>query len=276
MGKSTKAASKLIKFGGIHMSFLQDVLNIVIKYYPQLLKGVGNTMLLALTGTVAGLVIGLLTGVIRTAPMSKNPVLRVLHKILNAIIAVYVEVFRGTPMMVQSMVIYWGYAFATGGKTLALIPSGILIVSINTGAYMAEIVRGGIISIDKGQFEGAMSIGMTHSQTMFKVIIPQVMRNILPSVSNEFVINIKDTSVLNVIGVTELYYFAGIIKRQSFETFQTYLVVCVLYFILTFTITRLLRLAEKKLDGKENYTVFGSQSNSAAEIHISKEAEVHG
>ena len=275
MGKSTKAASKLIKFGGIHMSFLQDVLNIVIKYYPQLLKGVGNTMLLALTGTVAGLVIGLLTGVIRTAPMSKNPVLRVLHKILNAIIAVYVEVFRGTPMMVQSMVIYWGYAFATGGKTLALIPSGILIVSINTGAYMAEIVRGGIISIDKGQFEGAMSIGMTHSQTMFRVIIPQVMRNILPSVSNEFVINIKDTSVLNVIGVTELYYFAGIIKRQSFETFQTYLVVCVLYFILTFTITRLLRLAEKKLDGKENYTVFGSQSDSAAEIHISKEAEIH-
>ena len=140
---------------------------------------------------------------------------------------------------------------------------------------MAEIVRGGIISIDKGQFEGAMSIGMTHSQTMFKVIIPQVMRNILPSVSNEFVINIKDTSVLNVIGVTELYYFAGIIKRQSFETFQTYLVVCVLYFILTFTITRLLRFVEKKLDGKENYTVFGSQSNSAAEIHIKKEAEVH-
>ena len=203
------------------MSFFQDVLNIVTKYYPQLLKGVGNTMLLALVGTVAGLVIGLLTGIIRTAPMSKNPILKVLHKILNGIIAVYVEIFRGTPMMVQSMVIYWGYAFATEGKTLALIPSGILIVSINTGAYMAEIVRGGIISIDKGQFEGAMSIGMTHSQTMFKVIIPQVMRNILPSVSNEFVINIKDTSVLNVIGVTELYYFAGIIKRQSFETFQS-------------------------------------------------------
>ncbi len=254
------------------MSFFQDVLNIVVKYYPQLLKGVGNTMLLALVGTVVGLVIGLLTGVIRTAPMSKNPVLRVLHKILNAIIAVYVEIFRGTPMMVQSMVIFWGYAFATGGKTLSLIPSGILIVSINTGAYMAEIVRGGIISIDKGQFEGAMSIGMTHSQTMFKVIIPQVMRNILPSVSNEFVINIKDTSVLNVIGVTELYYFAGIIKRQTFETFQTYLIICVLYFILTFTITRLLRFAEKKLDGKENYTVFGSQTDPKAEIHVTKEA----
>ena len=250
------------------MSFFQDVINIVAKYYPQLLSGVGNTMLIALTGTVAGLAIGLLTGIVRTAPFSRNGFVRVLHKILNAVIAVYVEIFRGTPMMVQAMVIYWGYAFASGGSTLPLIPSGILIVSVNTGAYMAEIVRGGIISIAKGQFEGAMSIGMTHSQTMFKVIIPQVMRNILPSVSNEFVINIKDTSVLNVIGVTELYYFAGIIKRQSFETFQTYLVVCVLYFILTFTVTRLLRFVERKLDGNDSYVIFGSQSDSAAEIRI--------
>ena len=250
------------------MSFFQDVINIVAKYYPQLLSGVGNTMLIALTGTVAGLAIGLLTGIVRTAPFSRNGFVRVLHKILNAVIAVYVEIFRGTPMMVQAMVIYWGYAFASGGSTLPLIPSGILIVSVNTGAYMAEIVRGGIISIDKGQFEGAMSIGMTHSQTMLKVIIPQVMRNILPSVSNEFVINIKDTSVLNVIGVTELYYFAGIIKRQSFETFQTYLVVCVLYFLLTFTVTRLLRFVERKLDGNDSYVIFGSQSDSAAEIRI--------
>lgn len=253
------------------MSFLNDVLNIFIKYYPQLLTGVGNTLLIALTSTAAGLALGLLTGVVRTAPMSKNPILRALHKLLNAIIAIYVEIFRGTPMMVQSMVIYWGYAFATGVDTLPLIPSGILIVSINTGAYMAEIVRGGIISIDRGQFEGAMSIGMTHAQTMFKVIIPQVMRNILPSVSNEFVINIKDTSVLNVIGVTELYYFAGIIKRQNFQTFQTYLVVCILYFILTFTVTRLLRWVERKLDGNENYTIFGSQTDVNAEIHITKE-----
>ncbi len=255
------------------ISFFQDVLTIIEKYYPQLLSGIGNTLLISLTGTVAGLIIGLLTGILRTAPLSKNVVVRVLHKILNGIISVYVEIFRGTPMMVQAMVIYWGYAFATSGKTLPLIPSGILIVSINTGAYMAEIVRGGIISIDRGQFEGAMSIGMTHSQTMLKVIIPQVIRNILPSVSNEFVINIKDTSVLNVIGVTELYYFAGIIKRQNFQTFQTYLVVCVLYFIMTFTITRLLRMVERKLDGKDNYTVFGSQSSSAAEIHVDAKGE---
>ncbi len=253
------------------MSFLNDVAQIFAKYYPQLLSGVGNTMLIALVGTVVGLLIGLLTGMARTAPLSKRAVPRVLHRILNGIIAVYVEIFRGTPMMVQSMVIYWGYAFATGGKTLPLIPSGILIVSINTGAYMAEIVRGGIISIDRGQFEGAMSIGMSHAQTMIKVVLPQVMRNILPSVSNEFVINIKDTSVLNVIGVTELYYFAGVIKRQNFQTFQTYLVVCVLYFILTFTVTRILRYIEKRLDGKNSYTIFGSQSASDAEIHVQKE-----
>jgi putative lysine transport system permease protein len=255
------------------MQFFKDVVGILKDYYPYLLRGVGYTMLISLIGTVAGLAIGLLTGILRTAPFSKNAFLRALHKFFNGFITVYVEIFRGTPMMVQAMVIYWGYAFATGGSTLPLIPAGIFIVSINTGAYMAEIVRGGIISIDKGQFEGAAAVGMSHGQTMFNVIIPQVMRNILPSVSNEFVINIKDTSVLNVIGVTELYYFAGVIKKVNFQVFQTYLVVCVIYFILTYSITRLLRFVEKKLEGDENYTIFGSQTDPKAEIHVHKEGE---
>lgn len=255
-------------------TFFTDVWDILRQYHSFILKGVGITMLISLVGTIAGFLIGLLTGMIRTAPKPKSLGLRILCRVIDAIITVYVEIFRGTPMMVQAMVIYWGYAFASGGNTLPLIPSGILIVSINTGAYMAEIVRGGIISIDKGQFEGATSIGMSHSQTMLHVILPQVVRNILPSVSNEFVINIKDTSVLNVIGVTELYYFAGIIKRQNFQTFQTYFVVCVVYFILTFTVTCLLRFIEKKLDGKENYTIFGSQSDPNAEIHVKKEEAI--
>ena len=255
-------------------TFFTDVWDILRQYHSFILKGVGITMLISLVGTIAGFLIGLLTGMIRTAPKPKILGMRILRRVIDAIITVYVEIFRGTPMMVQAMVIYWGYAFASGGNTLPLIPSGILIVSINTGAYMAEIVRGGIISIDKGQFEGATSIGMSHSQTMINVILPQVIRNILPSVSNEFVINIKDTSVLNVIGVTELYYFAGVIKRQNFQTFQTYFVVCVIYFILTFTVSSILRFIEKKLDGKENYTIFGSQSNPDAEIHVSKEEEI--
>ena len=256
------------------MEFFNDILNIVTKHYPYLLRGVGYTMLIALVGTVAGLLIGIATGVFRTCPMSKNPVVRILQKIINALVAVYVEVFRGTPMMVQAMVIYWGYAFATNGSQLPLIPSGILIVSINTGAYMAEIVRGGIISVEKGQFEGAAAVGMTHWQTMRYVVLPQVLRNILPSVANEFVINIKDTSVLNVIGVTELYYFAGIIKRESFQVFQTYFVVCVIYFVLTFTITRLLRLIERKLEGGDSFVICGSQSDSSAEIRVPRKQEV--
>ena len=175
-------------------------------------------------------------------------------------------------MMVQAMVIYWGYAFMNGGNTLPLIPAGIFIVSINTGAYMTEIVRGGIISVDKGQFEAAYSCGMNHFRVMLHVIIPQVMKNILPSVSNEFVINIKDTSVLNVIGVMELFYQATKIQTMTFQIFETYLIVCVIYFIMTFTITRLLRLAEKKLSGSNSYTICGSQSDPNAEIRI-KEAK---
>ena len=190
-------------------AFLKEVIDIAVKYNGYFLQGIGYTMLIALAGTLIGLVIGLITGIIRTIPTSKNAFVRALLKVVNFIISAYVEIFRGTPMMVQSMVIFWGYAFMNDGQTLPLIPAGIFIVSINTGAYMAEIVRGGIISIDKGQFEGAYSIGMNHWQTMMNVIVPQAMRNILPAISNEFVINIKDTSVLNVIGVTELYFFTA-------------------------------------------------------------------
>ena len=254
------------------MDFFNNISNIIDKYSGLLLKGLGYTMLIALVGTVIGLIIGLCAGIIRTIPESKNKTVYIIQKCVNILINVYVEVFRGTPMMVQAMVIYWGYAFANGGNTLPLIPAGIFIVSINTGAYMTEIVRGGIISVDKGQFEAAYSCGMNHFQVMLHVIIPQVMKNILPSVSNEFVINIKDTSVLNVIGVMELFYQATKIQSMTYQIFETYLIICVIYFIMTFTITRLLRLAEKKLSGSNSYTICGSQSDPNAEIHV-KEAQ---
>ena len=240
--------------------FFSEVVKILTEYHGFLLRGVGYTMLIALTGTIIGLVIGLITGIVRTSPKSKNPLVRFLLKIVNAVISIYVEVFRGTPMMVQAMVIFWGYAFMNNGDTLPLIPAGIFIVSINTGAYMAEIVRGGIISIDKGQFEGAYSVGMTHWQTMLSVIVPQTMRNILPAISNEFVINIKDTSVLNVIGVTELYFFTAKISKMTWAIFETYVVACVIYFILTFTITRILKFAERKIDGPSSYLIHHSST----------------
>lgn len=241
-------------------AFFNEVLSIVAEYKGYLLQGIGFTMFIALSGTIIGLVIGLITGIIRTIPKSKNPVIRVILKIVNVLISIYVEVFRGTPMMVQAMVIYWGYAFMNGGQTLPLIPAGMFIVSINTGAYMAEIVRGGIISIDKGQFEGAYSIGMNHWQTMINVIVPQTMRNILPAISNEFVINIKDTSVLNVIGVTELFFFTSKISKMTWAIFESYCVACVIYFVLTFTITRILKAIEHKIDGPSSYLIHHSST----------------
>ncbi len=239
---------------------IEQAFNIFIQYKTQFISGAITTILLSFTGTILGLLIGLLLGIIRTAPLSKNKVLFFIQKVIRFLIAAYVEIFRGTPMIVQSMVIYWGYAFANNGNTLNLTFAGILIVSINTGAYLTEIVRGGIDSIDKGQYEGAESIGMSHWQTMFYVIMPQVMRNILPGVSNEFINNIKDTSVLNVIGVAELYFATGKIIRINFEIFETYLVTCVIYLIITFSITRILRFFEKKLEGNMNYKIVNTQS----------------
>ena len=248
------------------MNIFQKMADIFAKYHQMIFKGIGYTMLVSIIGTIIGLVIGLLIGVFRTMPTPKNKFLRVLKKAADWILSTYVEIFRGTPMMVQAMVIFWGFALINNGVTLNVVFAGLFIVSINTGAYMAEIVRGGIISVSKGQFEGAHAIGMTHAQTMFYVVIPQVLRNILPSVANEFVINIKDTSVLNVIGFTELYFVAYTINSINYQTFATYLLVAIIYFVLTFTITRILRLIEKKMDGKKNYTVQGSQNMDADSI----------
>lgn len=239
------------------------IFEILKEYYADLLIGVGYTMLVALIGTLVGLLIGVLIGIFRTIPTPKNKVARVFKKIGDYILSAYVEIFRGTPMMVQAMVIFWGFALLNDGRTMDVTISGLVIVSINTGAYMAEIVRGGIISIDKGQFEGAHAIGMGHGKTMLYVVMPQALRNILPSISNEFVINIKDTSVLNVIGFTELFFMAKDIVTQTYKTFQTYFLVAIIYFLLTFGISMLLRLVERKMEGSKNFKVLGSQNLDA-------------
>lgn len=222
--------------------------------------------MVAIIGTAAGLFIGVLVGVFRTTEKPKNKNAAFLRKIADFLLSAYIEIFRGTPMMVQAMVIFWGFALLNDGNTMNVTLAGLIIVSVNTGAYMAEIVRGGIISVDKGQFEGAEAIGMTHFQTMTNVVLPQALRNIMPSVANEFVINIKDTSVLNVIRFTELFFYAKSIVYNTYATFETYLIVAGIYFVLTFSITRVLRLAEKKMDGKENYRIMGSQNMDAESI----------
>jgi putative lysine transport system permease protein len=133
--------------------------------------------------------------------------------------------------------------------------AALFIVSINTGAYMTEIIRGGIISIDKGQFEAAHAIGMNHTKTMLHVILPQVMKNILPALGNEFVINIKDTSVLNVISVTELYFLSKSAAGAYYRYFEVFFITCAIYFVMTFTVSRFLLWVEKKMDGPDNYSL---------------------
>ena len=240
------------------------------QYGPLFLSGVGVTLIVAITGTLAGFLLGLLVAILRTIPTSpKDPaVKRVPLKILSWLLGVYIEVFRGTPMIVQAMVIYYGGM--TVGVRLPVLTAAILIVSVNTGAYMAEIIRGGIISVDKGQKEAAHAIGMTHWQSMVHVVLPQAVRNIMPSIGNEFVVNIKDSSVLNVISVSELFFVSKSAAGTYARYFEAFFITAVIYFVLTFTVTRLLRLLEKKMDGGKSYTICGSQSASDAPITITK------
>lgn len=252
--------------------FFEWVLFLAKSYAPLLLRGAGVTLLLALSGTLVGFLIGLGVGVVRSIPCRREDgaVKYVLLKIVRGILSIYIEVFRSTPMIVQAMVIYYGIAqlFAL---TLNQLLAGFLIVSVNTGAYLAEIVRGGIQSVDPGQREAAQAIGMTHTQTMLHVVLPQAIRNVLPALGNEFVVNIKDTSVLNVISVSELFFISKSAAGTYYKYFEVFFITSVIYFVMTFATTRLLRLLENKMDGPENYTIHGSQTVPEGEIKLKGE-----
>lgn len=250
---------------------IEWLIKIITNNWPMFIRGAGMTLLISIVGTLIGSLIGLIVGVIRTIPIPERGIKKILLKTINIILSVYIEFFRGTPMIVQAMVIYYGSA-AAFGIDINKIVAGLFIVSINTGAYMSEIVRGGIVSIDKGQFEAAQAIGMNHFQTMTNVVLPQVIRNILPATGNEFVINIKDTSVLNVISVSELFFQTKSIAGNNFRYFESFFVACILYFIMTFTVTRILRYLEKKIDGPENYIIAGNQMQVARPEDMAKKS----
>ena len=266
-------------------SFFGWVAFLLQKYGTLFLRGTGMTLLIALTGTILGFLIGLLVAIVRTIamPRSRDPrrqssaervslaVRRTLLRAVQILMNVYIQVFRGTPMIVQAVVIYYGAQYA--GVFMDTTFAAIFIISINTGAYMAEIIRGGIFSVDKGQFEAAHAIGMTHWQTMTTVVLPQAIRNILPSVGNELIVNIKDSSVLNVISVSELFFQAKSAAGAYYRYFEVYFIIAVIYLILTLTVSRLLRWVERRMDGPDNYVIHGSQSDSRAEIVVSRENE---
>ena len=252
------------------MSLFDWIIKLFQEYWVQFLNGTKNTLIMALTGTIAGFLIGLLIAVIRTIPVAQNDnkIKKVILKVVNLILAAYVEIVRGTPMLVQALIVHYSLFVKIG---IPSILSAVIIISFNTGAYMAEIVRGGIMSIDKGQFEGAHAIGMSHFQAMYYVILPQAIKNIMPSIGNEFVVNVKDSSVLSVIAITELMFIAKQAGGTYAKFVPAYVICAIIYFILTFTITRILRLIEKKLAGNHTYTICGSQSDPNAEIKVTEE-----
>ena len=235
------------------MSF-EVMQKMLVRYWPLFVRGAAITIWISIIGTIIGFAIGLLVGLVRTIPTPQTKFKRIVLKVSNILLTMYIDFFRGTPMMVQAMVLYFGTASAFGiqiNRTIAAI----VIVSINTGAYMAEVVRGGIIAVDKGQFEAAHAIGMDHVTTMKEIILPQVIKNILPATGNEFVVNIKDTSMLSVIGVSELFFQTNSIAGNNFRYTEAFFITSVIYLVITLSVTKILKRFENKLEGSTTYSM---------------------
>ncbi len=235
----------------------QDMVKLWSHYWVNYLRGMGSTLVLALVATAIGCVIGLVCGILNTIPYGPNDPApkRFLLKLVRVIVRVYVEVFRGTPMVLQAVFIYYGLPYFTNSSVHwhSVWAAAILIVSINTGAYMAESVRGGIISIDPGQTEGAKAIGMNHFQTMVNVILPQALRNIMPQIGNNFIINVKDTSVMFIISFTEFFAFHRYITGVNNMYFPSAAIEMLGYLTVTLSASFLLRWLERRMDGADSY-----------------------
>ncbi len=247
----------------------QDMALLWQNYSAGYLSGIKNTLILAVVATIIGCVIGLICGVLNTIPYTKNDPLpkRFILKLIRAVVRVYVEVFRGTPMVLQAVFIYYGLPYFTYNTVQwpSVWAASILVVSINTGAYMAESVRGGIISIDPGQTEGAKAIGMNHVQTMTSVVLPQALRNIMPQIGNNFIINIKDTSVMFIITFTEFFAFHRYITGVNNMYFPSAAIEMIGYLTMTLISSFLLRMLERRMDGSDSYElVQGDQLVMAA------------
>ena len=234
-----------------------DIAKLWAKYGGSYLTGMRNTLVLALVATAIGCVIGFVCGILNTIPCTDRDPLpkRILLRLIRIIVRVYVEVFRGTPMVLQAVFIYYGLPYFTDNavKFTNIWVAAMLVVSINTGAYMAESVRGGIISIDPGQTEGAKAIGMTHVQTMLHVILPQALRNIMPQIGNNFILNVKDTSVMFIIGFPDFFAAHRAAVGASYLYFPSATVEMAGYLCMTLIASFLLRWVEKKMDGSSNY-----------------------
>lgn len=234
-----------------------DIGDLLTRFGGSYLNGIRNTLVLALIATFLGCVIGLVCGILNTIPYTGNDPLpkRFLLRLIRVLVRAYVEIFRGTPMVLQAVFIYYGLPYFTNNamRFTNVWTAAILVVSINTGAYMAESVRGGIISIDPGQTEGAKAIGMNHVQTMTSVILPQALRNIMPQIGNNFIINIKDTSVMFIISFTEFFAAHRGAVGATYLYFPSATVEMVGYLCMTLLASAILRWLENRMDGEADF-----------------------
>ena len=250
------------------MSFSKCI-EILIKYHKSFLLGIRTTLIVALIGTLIGLLIGLLAGGIRAIrpdkTLSKGK--KALKVFIDLLIKIYIEVFRGTPMMVQAVFIY--YLVYTNVVHWDKMVAAIFVISINTGAYMAEIVRSGIQAIDPGQNEAARSLGMSSMQTMMDIVLPQAIRNAFPAIGNELIVNIKDSSVLMIISITELMFQSNSIAGTTYRFTETYFVTAFIYLCLTGISSIILNAIEKKLNHTK--TSLPQSDTDVKSISIAKE-----
>ena len=220
------------------------MVKILTVYGELLLRAMGQTLLLALCGLFFACIIGLIVGIMSVI---KNRVCRV-------IAAVFVDVIRGVPMIVLAYFVFFGvpYLFNTimgiGGVTLTALQAGTICLALNCGAYMAEIIRAGIESVDRGQMEAARSLGMPYWRSMQRVVLPQAIRTMIPSIINQFIITLKDTSILSVIGFPELVNTAKNVVANTFMSFQTWGIVAVMYLIVITALSRLAKMLERRMN----------------------------
>ena len=212
-------------------------------YWTELLiKGIQNTIKVAIIGFILGIIIGTIIAVVKVAPKYKRTI-----RVLNKICDIYIAIFRGTPMVVQLLISYYVLIPMLGVKGVEALNVGIVVFGMNSGAYIAEIMRGGINSVDKGQMEAGRSVGLSYSVTMLKIVIPQAIKNILPTLGNEFITLIKETSVLSFITVYDLYTVLSTLGAENYEKVIPFLVMAVIYIVMVLIITLIIKLIEKFL-----------------------------
>ena len=209
--------------------------------YNLVLEGLKNTLTIAVLGLIIGIVIGTLIATVRVVPKYKT-----LPKVLNAICSFYVGLFRGTPMVVQLLVFYYVLLPIIGVKMTG-VQVAIWVFGLNSGAYISEIMRGGIQSVDPGQMEAGRALGLSFATTMVQIVIPQAIKNILPTLGNEFIALIKETSVVSFVAARDLYFAFNSIGSNSYEFMVPYLVMALIYIFLVVIITLFIKLMERQL-----------------------------